>query len=251
MPLTHLQKHQLLRDGWVKIPGVVPRIMIDAALRAINHSVGEGIDPAQLTRFRAQTYCPELAEQPVITDLVGRTPAWELAESVLGPGRAGVPGWGQIALRFPSLADPPPAHKPHVDGTYTPTNGVKEGTLGSFTALLAVLLSDLPGENCGNFEVWPGSHHTIGRYLQAHGPREMIKGIPDVELGPAVQVTGQAGDIVLTHYLLAHSVAPNVSPHVRYAVFFRIAAHDHGEHRWENLNDIWREWPGIRALEQA
>ena len=248
MTLTQAQRLQLLHEGWVKVPGVVPRIMVDAALRAINHSVGEGLDPEHLTRFRAQTFCPELTEQPVITDMVGRTPAWELVESVLGPARAGVPRRGQIALRFPMLADPPPHPGPHVDGTYTPANGVKEGTLGSFTALLAVLLSDLPAENCGNFKVWPGSHRIIEKYLQEHGAQELIKGIPDLEFPPPVQITGQAGDIVLTHFQLAHSVAANVSPHIRYAVFFRVTTHDHAEHRWENLTDIWRDWPGIQAL---
>ena len=250
MELTHAQKLQLLHDGWVKVPGVVPRIMVDRALRAINNSMGEGIDPAQLTHFRSQSYCRELTEQPMITDLVRGTPAWSLVESALGVERAPVPGYGQIALRFPSMADPPPRSGPHVDGTYSPHNGVKEGTLASFTMLLAVLLSDLPTENCGNFQVWPGSHRIIAEHLKEHGAQTLIQGFNSlgIELPPPVQVTGCMGDIVITHYQLAHTVAANASPHIRYAIFFRISTHDHAEHRFEHVVDLWRDWPGIRAV---
>jgi hypothetical protein len=66
---------------------------------------------------------------------------------------------GQIALRFPSLQDPPKEPRPHIDGMYSPTNGVKKGTINSFTGLVGVLLSDLPDENRGNFTVWTGTHN--------------------------------------------------------------------------------------------
>ena len=33
-----------------------------------------------------------------------------------------------------------------------------------------------------------------------------------------VQVKMQPGDVVLAHYMLAHSIAPNCSPHIRYQV---------------------------------
>jgi hypothetical protein len=45
---------------------------------------------------------------------------------------------------------------------------------------------------------------------------------------------------------LAHGIAPNVSPHIRYAIFFRLS---HEEHRadWKApMTDLWLHWPGIR-----
>ena len=98
----------------------------------------------QCDRFRAQTYCPQITRAPSINGLLNATPAWSLAESAIGEGRIQPTDYGQIALRFPSLQDPPGAPRPHIDGMYSPTNGVEKGTIGNFTALVAVFLSDVP-----------------------------------------------------------------------------------------------------------
>ena len=70
----------------MQVPGVVPPLMVAEALRAINHSVGQGMNVADMTRFRSQSYCPEIQNTPPITDLLKKTPAWDLAESVIGAG---------------------------------------------------------------------------------------------------------------------------------------------------------------------
>ena len=46
--------------------------------------------------------------------------------------------------------------------------------------------------------------------------------MPEVTLPDPVPVTGRAGDAVLCHYQLAHTAGPNTSPHIRYAVYFRL-----------------------------
>ena len=38
--LTQLQKQEFYRNGFIKVAGVVPRLMVDAARQAINHSIG-------------------------------------------------------------------------------------------------------------------------------------------------------------------------------------------------------------------
>jgi hypothetical protein len=230
------------------VPGVVPQVMVDAALRAINHSVGEGMNVDDMVRFRSRSFCPELTQETVITDLINRTPAWALAESAIGAGKIRPVGGAQIALRFPGMQDPPPRAKPHLDGMYSPTNGVPEGTIQNFTALLAVLLSDLPHPHAGNFTVWPGTHHIYERYFREHTPQSLLNGMPDVALPEPEQITGQAGDIVFCHYQIAHGVTPNVSPHVRYAIFFRLRHVDHDDHKWESMTDIWLEWEGMREI---
>src|SRR5512142_908850 len=118
MQLSHAQKRLFYEQGFVQVPGVVPRIMVDQALRAINHSVGEGMPADQMTKMRAQSYCSELQGEPVISDLLNRTPALALAESLIGEGKIRPVRGGQIALRFPSMADPPPEPRPHLDGMY-------------------------------------------------------------------------------------------------------------------------------------
>src|SRR3712207_3935596 len=116
MELTREQKQALYDNGFVKLPGVVPGEMVDAALRSINSSLGtQGIHPDHLTRFRAQSYCPELQGTPPITDLLNNTPVWSIAESAIGVGKLQPVTRGQIALRFPTM-DQPAHPRPHLDG---------------------------------------------------------------------------------------------------------------------------------------
>ncbi len=248
MNLTHTQKRHILDHGFVKIPGVIPRAMIDDALRAINASIGEGIDPALLPTLRAQSYCPELKADPAITGLLMKTPAWGMLESVIGEGQVRTSGVGQIALRFPTRRDPAGQASPHIDGFYTPTNGVPKGTVRNFTALVGVLLSDLPEPNSGNFTVWPGTHHTHETYFRERGRGALDEGIPKIDLPEPTPITGKAGDIVIAHYLLSHGISPNQSSNIRYACFFRITHADHEQQRWESMTDPWLQWPGIRKL---
>ncbi|MDQ3327294.1 MAG: phytanoyl-CoA dioxygenase family protein [Chloroflexota bacterium] len=248
MNLTTEQKQHLYEDGYVKLPAIVPRDRVDAALQAINASLGaNGIDPAKLTTLRAQTYTPELRDSAPITDLLNMTPIHSAAESAIGSGQVKPTTGGQIALRFP-VDGAPTEPRPHIDGMYSPANGVKEGTISNFTALVGVLLSDLPGPYGGNFTVWPGSHRRFEEYFRTHGAQALLEGMPKVELPEPLQVTGQVGDAFLVHYQLAHGIAGNSSPHIRYAIFFRLHHVDHEQVHWKCMTDIWREWSGMREV---
>jgi hypothetical protein len=240
----------LHRDGFVPVPAAVPTDLVARALRAINRSLGQGLDPRRLETYRAQSFCPELRDERVITDLLYAGAAWRIAESLLGSGRVKEPRSGQIALGFPTEGEPSAPH-PHLDGMYTPTNGVPRGQVRSFTMLVGVMLSDVPAAACGNLVVWPGTHHVYEEYFRRRGPRALLDGMPDVPLPAPVPVTGRAGDVVLCHYQLAHAAGPNTSPHIRYAVYFRLEHVDHGRQRWESLTDIWREWPGLTAAQRT
>ena len=248
MQLTKLQKQQFFEQGFLHIPGVVPRVMVDEALRAINHSLGEGLPAEDIQKTRAQTYCRELTQLPVISDLLNGTPAFSLAESAIEPGRVRRSNSGQIALRFPSFQDPPQPPGGHVDGMHTPTNGVPKGTIGNFSMLVGVLLSDLPAPFCGNFTVFPGTHHQFEKYWQEQGAESLLEGMPKVQMPEPLQIIGKAGDIVLAHWATAHGAAVNVSPHVRYACFFRLKHEDHDSHPRETMTDIWKDWPAMRQL---
>jgi hypothetical protein len=71
MQVTAAQKQDLYEQGFVKLPGIVPRQLVDNALRVINASLGtRGIDPAQLTTFKVQSYCPELRSDANIAGLL-------------------------------------------------------------------------------------------------------------------------------------------------------------------------------------
>ncbi|HZT44253.1 MAG TPA: hypothetical protein VFA07_18960 [Chthonomonadaceae bacterium] len=248
MELSYAQKQDLFEQGFVKIPAVVPRIMVEAALRAINHSVGQGMNVDDMTTFRSQTYCPEITGSEVITDLIHRTPVWSLAESGVGGGTLRPVKGGQIALRFPSLQDPPALPRAHLDGMYSPHNGVPQGTIQNFTMLVGIFLSDVAQPYSGNFTVWPGTHHQYEAYFREHGPESLLEGMPPIAMPEPEQLLAQAGDAVLCHYQLAHCAVQNVSPHVRYAVFFRLKREGHDEIKLECMTDIWREWDGLREF---
>lgn len=243
--LSDAQAAALYRDGYVHLPGAVPRRLVERALAAINQSLGRGIDPAQVETYRSRSFCPELQTSRVITDLLYGGTAWDVAESLVGAKRLSRPGTGQIALSFPTAGGADRLY-PHLDGLYTPTNGVPRGEVLSFTALVGVMLSDVTAPASGNLVVWPGTHHLYQDYFRERGARSLLEGLPDIAMPDPVWLTGHAGDAVLCHYQLAHTGGPNVSPHVRYAVYFRLEHVDHGRQRWECLTDIWREWPGVK-----
>jgi hypothetical protein len=69
--------------------------------------------------------------------------------------------------------------------------------------------------------------------------------MPKVELPAPEQFVGQAGDAALVHYQLAHGIAGNGSPNIRYGIFFRLSHVDHERYHWECMTDIWKEWEGM------
>ena len=243
--LSENQREQLFEQGFVRVPNAIPRERVDAALRAINHSLGEGMDPAKLTTLRSQSYCPELQKDAVITDLYNATLVKALAESLMGAGQIKPITAGQIALRFPGMQAQPVLGLPHLDGMYTPNNGVPKGRILSFTMLLGIMLNDVSTDWAGNLAVWPGTHRMYENYFRQHGPEALLTGMPPIAMPAPVQLTGNAGDAVLVHYQVAHAAAPNVSANVRYAIYFRLIHVQHDAQWKQAMTDIWMEWPGM------
>jgi hypothetical protein len=250
--LSNEQRQAFFQDGFVRLPGVVPDEMVHGALAAINGSLGtQGIDWHQHAGKGTAPYCPGLGREPVITDLYNASPVREYAESAIGRDKVLPVTGAQIALRFPSPG-PERAPVPHLDGMHTPTNGVPAGTIGNFTMLVGVFLSEVPKPFCGNFSVWPGTHHQYETYFREHGPQSLLDSMPPIELPEPHQVVAKPGDAVLVHYQLAHAAALNTaSPHIRYALFFRLTHVDHEAQKWEAMTDIWREYDGIRGVAAA
>lgn len=249
MPLTEAQKAQFVRDGYLKFENAVPADLIRRARRAINHSLGQGIDPEQLPTFRAQSYAPELQESQIITDLLHESDAWRAAVELIGEQQTELRRKrGQIALRFPkAIGDDSTTFGCHVDGFHTPTNGVPKGEVHSFTALVGIYVDDVPEANSGNFTVWPGTHRMFGQWCKQNDPAELNAHMKSFDLPDPVQVTGQAGDAFLAHYQLAHGIAPNLSPNIRYACFFRLQRPNRPNYHPDAMRDIWLEWDGIDA----
>ena len=101
--LTQLQKQEFYRNGFIKVAGVVPRLMVDAARQAINHSIGSiGKHQADEGKYLAPAFCNELKESLTLTDLFNKTPVMQVAEALMGADNVLSCSGAQIALRFPS-----------------------------------------------------------------------------------------------------------------------------------------------------
>ncbi len=179
---TGVQKDSLRERGYVVLPALVPRERHEAALRAINASLGRGLAPEDVPRMRAQSFCPELQKADVILDLFRATAASAVAASLVGKEGLERVTTAQIALSFPSDSDPGARPHPHLDGMYTPDNGVPAGSVLSFTMLAGIVLSDVETPDAGNLVVWPGSHQVLERYFRTQGPKSLLSGMPTVDL---------------------------------------------------------------------
>ena len=249
MELKKDQKEELYWQGFTILPGIVPGELVDRTLATVNYSLGsQGIPPEEIAGYNSRSFCPELTNNATILDLVNQTPLRSLAESAIGPGKLNEQKGCQIALRFPRPYTPQAASGPHMDGMHAPLNGVPSGQILSFTALLGIFLSDTPHDDMGNLKVWPGSHRQYEAYFREYGPEKLLEGMPPVELAAPMQVKAKAGDAILCHYQIGHTVAPNFSPHVRYAIYFRLMAKGHKELGLHALSDIWQEWDGMQEI---
>ncbi|GGH62533.1 hypothetical protein GCM10008014_39070 [Paenibacillus silvae] len=250
MKLNYYQKMDIFERGYVRIPGVVPKIMIEEALKAINHTMGKGnVSPD----YTGSNYFDQLANSPVITDLLRKSPAWSLIESLIGEGNLADYYGSQIALRFPTYEELPVKYTPHMDGILK----VNEGLVENFTLLAGVLLRDVPEENMGNFTVYPGSHQLYEKYFKEKGPDILFTDesfsrqhySDHVSLPDPVQITGNAGDLIISHYQLIHEGGPNISDQIRYATYYRVYHKDFTEDNWRSaLTNLWMYLPGMQDI---
>ena len=252
--LTRQQKLQFHEQGWLKIPGAVPKIMVEKARRAINHSVGNvGRGEDRPDRNRDGQFCDELRNSELIVNLFNKTPLSGAAGSLLGKqGYHEIRG-GQIALRFPMppMTDPREPNG-HLDGLGNGRNGQPKGSYRrGFSMFAVVYLSDVPDEFSGNFTLWPKSHAAYEAHFKKHGHEVLSNGLPRFELPEKrVMVTGEPGDAVLAHYQMMHGACPNASSNIRYAAIFRVRSKRLEPPGFAGYTDIWHEFPGVqKALE--
>jgi hypothetical protein len=238
--LARGQLDEFAERGFLVLPQVVPAEVVAGASHAIDELIAH--DPPGPQAHGPHNYFAEAARAPALAALLTGSPAFGLAEALIGPGTLEAPWQVQVALNIP-----PFGHRPgmgHIDGSPPEP----DGRPGTFTMLAGVLMSDQREPDGGNLWVWPGTHLTHAQYFRAHGPDTFFAagGYPPVRLPEPEQVTGQAGDLVLAHYLLSHNIGGNISQAIRRAVYFRIKRSGH-DARWrEFLADPWLDYDTVR-----
>lgn len=232
---------ELRRDGYTVFRGMVPEPFLESAREAIYLDLSQNYDETRETEYSNQSYCPSLRKDPRLIGLLEDTVVWTMLESYLGRDNFEY-GTAQIALR---KARNSPHERPplaHIDGVKTPWNGVVSEELDSFAVLVGVFLTKADCDYAGNFTVWPGSHLLLEQYFRDRGPQSMYDGMPEVDFGEPVYVKFSPGDVVLSHYQLAHTACVNITDNDRIAIYFRIRFKDQKEKRWHRLTNIWDGW---------
>ena len=250
MDLTKQQKREFYNRGYVKVAGAIPKVMIDGARQAINHSIGtQGPTGEDMGKNRAATFCRDLHNSPAMSDLYNRSPVLSLAESLLGEGNLQKPIKSvQVPPRFPNvMGEDPPEPRGHLDGMGSGTNGMPKGVYRrGFTVFGVIYLCDVPEPYSGNYTVWPGSHRFFEDYLNREGLETLSNGTPRVDLPEKPDmITGQAGDLILAHHQVLHGPCVNASPNIRYAAIARLRHIDCEKNGNDGFTDIWREFPGV------
>ena len=119
--MSDAQKESLYEDGFVVVPGVVPKDMVNRAKRRINQCIGMARraamgyqdlgadrhlveDRAALLDEAGETL-EALGAEDVIADLFNESGAIELLESVVGAGAVEPHAAGQMQVLFPPTED--------------------------------------------------------------------------------------------------------------------------------------------------
>ena len=260
----------LRQNGFIKLPQAVPKPLINAALLEINKRLGTtkgGVD-----KFKAKSF----PKDPAITNLFNNSVIPFVLQRLLG-GNAKKQyrqGSGQLALRFPGDHTPNSSAKAnaqvirnvashwHIDGCpndFIPGVTDHYGTVHNFDCLVGVLLSDVDAELGGELCCFPGSHMELADHFTKGANLENVyqygnQALPtgkktwNVFKQKPVHCIGKAGDVFLANYMTAHFVAPNTSPHIRYAVYFRVSKHGvsrkgaDGKHNPASMLAPWCYW---------
>ena len=189
---------------------------------------------------------PVNSNHPAIKATMFDTPVAAMMEELVGPQLRVANGPGP-ALVYPSGDDDwsLPGHG-HLDGYYTPTNGVAEGTVGCTNINVTIYVEDIELRG-GCFTVWPGSHLKADEYFKNHAQLSLQGGVGDkvMDLGEGLQIAGQAGTICFWHGRLFHSGSKNCQKNIRMALIGRYARKDVNDIRFETPDDPWTYWEGI------
>jgi len=227
--------------GYVVLPDIVPKPMIEAARRRVDELIHRKPPPTGHRGFHFYWDSQPSDADPLVATL-SATGAIDLAASLVTPLEFVKPNQIQVSLSIPIWNHRPGG--PHIDGLTPPE---PSGRPGTFTMLAGIFLTDQQTTDMGNLWVWPGSHHAASSYLRQHGPDAIFDIVhPTFEMAAPEQVTGRAGDLYLGHYLLGHNMGGNTSTQMRQVVYFRLQAAGHRE-RWRDcMQDPLLEFEPVR-----
>ena len=247
------------RDGFVVLPGLCAADKVACALRLLNHHLGSAdlkadVEPdgigmeyeravgeldgsdggeaasrgvVKLGSGRRCTCC--LAQAAPLLALLGPAQRAAIGEAV--GEQVAVPCGCQVALRFPlrpfgeGVLDGEaalPSLLPHAQ-TEWHSDAAKYNEKKSIDVVVGVFLNAMGTAAQGNLWVQPGSH------LREREAREQQPGLRRLHSGHAYShetatpiTAAAAGSVVVFDKDLVHAGGPNLSPDIRYALYYRL-----------------------------
>ena len=243
--LTPQDKAFFKQNGYLIRHDLLTRAQVDAARDALWQGIeADRDDPT--TWVGARPRAPVPPSHPAIRATVMESPVFAIAEELVGKGRLN-PGAPGPNLVFPAGDDDWTGPvSGHLDGYYTPTNGVPEGTVGLFHVGTTIYVEEIEPRG-GGFTLWPGTHRQAAQYFKTHSLLSIQGGTSRhvFDLPEPLEVTGRAGTVCFWHGQLIHSGSKNCARNIRMALIARLSRRDLNDIRFETPDDMWQYWEGI------
>jgi hypothetical protein len=191
---------------------------------------------------------PPVGAHPAIRLTLYETPLFAMAEELVGKGTLNDATNPGPHFRYPTgETDWEMPGSGHLDGYYTPTNGVPEGTVGRFQVGASFYLNNVVHRG-GAFTIWPGTHIQAAEYFRTHSLLTFKGGNANdtFDMPAAVEITGGPGTVCFWHGQLMHTGAKNCSNEIRMALITRFSRKDINDMLFEFPDDIWTFYEGIQ-----
>ncbi len=191
---------------------------------------------------------PPIGKDPAIRATLYETPVFDMVEELVGKNTLTNSTNPGPHFRFPTGETDweLPKHG-HLDGYYTPTNGVPEGTVGRFHVGVTFYLNNVVHKG-GGFTVWPGTHIQAAEYFKTHALLCFKGGDANqtFTMPQAVEITGPPGTACFWHGQLMHTGCKNSATEIRMAFITRFSRKDIKDHLFEFPDNIWTYYEGIQ-----
>jgi len=261
--LTTSQKSEFARQGFLVVRDAAPADAVKAAREQVWDAIEEEPDEPEAWGDNRSVSAPEDIENPEpfreLNESLYEHCAALVGDSLRDPADASA----QLALRFPSGELGATGGKQlndvssHVDGFLDVEDG--EGDVVPHTVNASLYLDRVEPYG-GGFTVWPGSHIDVCRYMEEEGLQAAKRGVPapdgrggwgdasrDDAFDP-LELTGNAGDVVLWHGRLEHEGGINHSPNLRMAHIKRFFHEDGERIQEERPGEPFAGWDGMEGV---
>ena len=243
--LTSDEIESFKREGFILKHDVLTEDQIHAAVEMVwDHMEVDRGDPSSWIGGGPITL--PCASEPAISTTLHESPIFAMAEELVGEDRLAKATHPSPHMNYPTGEDWSPPEVGHLDGYYTPTNGVPEGTVGKFFVGVSCYINEIRHQG-GGFTIWPGTHIQAERYFRTHSMLSIQGGGAKeaFDLPEPFEVTGPPGTACLWHGRLVHSGSRNSLSEIRMAWISRLRPTNLNDILFESPDDMWEHWYGV------